>query len=101
MLALHAFSGCDSTSAFIRKGKIIARKILVKHPVFVDVFGTLGETDDVPEGSQTELEKFVCCMYGKPSYKDVFLRMPLKGRIIGRGRDKKGDRKQEAKDREQ
>ena len=68
MLALHAFSGCDSTSAFICKGKITARKTLVKHPVFVDVFGTLGKTDGNPEGSQTELEKFVCC---KPSYTDV------------------------------
>ena len=77
MLALHAFSGCDSTSAFIRKEKITARKTLVKHAVFVDVFGTPGETDDVPECSQTELEKFVCCVYGKPSYKDVCLRMPL------------------------
>ena len=39
--------------------------------MFVDVFGTLGKKDGVPEGSQTELEKFVCCVYGKPSYKDV------------------------------
>ena len=62
ILALHAFSGCDSTSAFIRKGKLTARKTLVKHPVFVDIFGTLGETDGVPEGSQTELEKFAVCM---------------------------------------
>ena len=38
-----------------------------KHPVFVAVFGTLVETDGVPEGSRTELEKFVCYMYGKPS----------------------------------
>ena len=72
MLALHAFSGCYSTSPFIRKGKITARKTLVKH-----IFGTLGETDGVPGGSQTELEKFICCMYGKPLYKDVCLRMPL------------------------
>ena len=68
---------CDSTNAFIHDGKITARKTSVKHPVFVDVFGTLGETYGVPEGSQTELEKFVCCMYGKPSYTDVCLRMPL------------------------
>ena len=50
---------------------------MVKHPVFVDDFGTLGETDGAPEGSQTELDKFVCCMYVKLSYKDVCLRMPL------------------------
>ena len=59
-------------SADTRRGKT-----LIKHPVFVDVFGTLGETDSVPEGSQTELEEFVCYMYGKTSYKHVCLRMPL------------------------
>ena len=77
MLALRAFSGCDSTSAFIRDGKITPRKTLVKHPVFVNVFGTFGKKVGVPEDSQTELEKFVCCVYGKPSYKDDCLRMPL------------------------
>ena len=45
--------------------------------MFLDVFGTLGETDGVLESSQTELEKFVCCMCGKPSYTDVCLIMPL------------------------
>ena len=58
MLALHAFSGCDSINVFIRKGKITARKTLVKHPVFVDVFGTLG----VPEGSQSWRNLFAVCM---------------------------------------
>ena len=53
------------------RGEITARKTLVKNPVFVDVFGTLGETDGVPEGSQIDLAKFICCMYGKPSYTDV------------------------------
>ena len=76
MIASHAFFGCDSTSAFIRQGKSQPER-LVKHPVFVGVVGTLGETDGVPGGRQTELEKLVCCIYGKPSYKDACLIMPL------------------------
>ena len=43
------------------QGEITARKTSVKHLEFVGVSGTLGETDIIPESSQTELEKFVCC----------------------------------------
>ena len=76
-LALCAFSGCDSNSALIGEGKSTARKTSVKHPVFFNVFGTLGKTDGVPEGSHAELERCVRCMYGNRSYKVVCLRMPL------------------------
>jgi hypothetical protein len=71
LLALHVFSGCDTTSAFIRKGKITVKKVFEKYTAFLDVFKTLGETDSVTEDCHSELERFVCCLYGKPAYTDV------------------------------
>ena len=70
LLALHAFTRCDTTSAFkgIRKVKPI--KILEKIR-FEDVFCKVGQcwnvTDDVFKG----LEEFTCSMYGSNKMKDV------------------------------
>ena len=36
--AVHAFSGCDTTSSFVRKGKIAVIKILRQHSEFFDTF---------------------------------------------------------------
>ena len=69
---LHAFTGgCDSTSAFVRKGKVRPFKILQQQHQFVEVFQKLGSSvdgldDDTVEG----LHRFVCCLYGKPSLTD-------------------------------
>jgi hypothetical protein len=38
LLGLHAFSGCDSTSSFVRKGKITVLKTLRQHPHFQATF---------------------------------------------------------------
>ena len=35
LAALHAFTGCDTTSAFMRKGKVKPLKLLIKHPEFI------------------------------------------------------------------
>ena len=42
--ALHAYSGCDTKSAFVRKGKLAALKTL--HKDFIDVFLEFGSSDD-------------------------------------------------------
>ena len=36
--ALHAYSGCDTTSAFVRNGKLAPLKTLLRHKDFIDVF---------------------------------------------------------------
>jgi hypothetical protein len=64
--AFHAFSGCDSTSAFVRKGKKGPFSILTSDIQFVNVFKQLGESiDSVSEGVLQKIEYFVCCMYGR------------------------------------
>ena len=69
--AIHAFTGSDCMSSFVRRGKVKAIKILQSNPKFISVFHSLGSE----AGSQFEvltvlpdLERFVCSLYGKPSY---------------------------------
>lgn len=65
LLGLHAFSGCDSTSAFRGKGKVKAIKILFESEKYVKAFSLLGNTWNAPMDSLLEvIEPFVCEMYG-------------------------------------
>ena len=61
---LHAFTGCDSTSAFVRQGKKLPLKLLKRSPQFVDAFRCLGQVANaIPENIFSQLESFVCAMY--------------------------------------
>ena len=40
-------------------------------PQFISVFQELEENVDVKESTLEDLERFVCCMYGKPKYTSV------------------------------
>ena len=44
---IHAFTGCDSVSAFARKGKVAALQVLCKYPSFQKTFSMLGEEIEV------------------------------------------------------
>ena len=72
LCGFHAFTGCDFTSAFMRKGKA-ARPLTVleKNPMFVEAFAQLGEQLTVSENLVNQLQKFVCAMYNKPIVNDV------------------------------
>ena len=70
--ALHAFTGCDCTSAFVKIGKIKPVKILEKYANFIPIFQNVGTpTFHLKENNLEELNKFVCCLYGRPAYIDV------------------------------
>jgi len=69
--ALHAFTGCDCTSAFVRRGKVKPFEIMEKCSDYVAFFTQFGTTTFVDEASNKQLERFVCALYGKPSYSDV------------------------------
>jgi len=72
LLGLHAFSGCDSTSAFRGKGKIKPIKILLKSAEFQEAFSALGDSWNGPIDSVLEvIEVFVCAMYGNTRVKTV------------------------------
>ena len=69
---LHAFTGSDCTSAFVRKGKKGPFKTLEHHPEFFTLFQSIGSSSThVTETTLNDMQHFVCCMYGKPVYDDV------------------------------
>ena len=71
LLALHAFSGCDTTSSFKGIGKIKPMKTLEKHSKFEDAFAELGDTEEIKESTIANLEQFACYMYGYQRMKSL------------------------------
>lgn len=69
--AFHCFTGCDTTSAFVRRGKTSPLKILEKHPEYIPAFSALGQDHECCEDMLTSLEKYVCHMYGSQRYTQV------------------------------
>ena len=69
--SVQSFTGCDTTSSFVRRGKILPLRNVEKNPSFLPVWYELGKTINVSETLFRDLGKFVCCMYGKPKYIDV------------------------------
>ena len=65
--ALHSFTSCDTTSAFVRCGKVTPLKVPEKRSQFIAIFGALRQDIDIHATTFNELEHFVCCMYDKPS----------------------------------
>ena len=71
LLGLHAYTGCDSTSAFKGKGKVKAIKLVEKKQGFKHVFARVGETWEVDEDLLDSVEEFTCALYGKQKVKNV------------------------------
>jgi hypothetical protein len=64
LLGLHAFTGCDSTSSFMKKGKIRPLKLMKNDSKFLDVFKSLGTSKDVSNADEKIFELFTIKMYG-------------------------------------
>ena len=63
--------GCDTTSAFYRKGKVSAWKIAKAKEEYVQTFYNLG-TETTPSAEPTkQLHHFVCHLYGFEGYSDI------------------------------
>ena len=71
LLSLHALSGNDQISSFLRKGKLSSWKILMKYPHLIDAFVQLGTQLTVTEDLFEALQEFVCKLYGERKVKDV------------------------------
>jgi hypothetical protein len=68
----HAFTGCDTTSAFMRRGKRGPFKLLELHAQHTEVFRQLGIASTcLSDDDHRSLERFVCTMYCKPADGDV------------------------------
>ena len=71
LLGVHAFSGCDSTSAFRSKGKVKPLNLLMKNEKLQAALAELGECWTVSEAVVELLEEFTCLLYGYKHEKKV------------------------------
>jgi hypothetical protein len=71
LLGLHAFTGCDSCSAFKGVGKVKPIKVLLKHPKFTTIMEKFGERWDTSAELVNEVEEVTCALYGKTRFKSV------------------------------
>ena len=69
--AVHAYTGCDTTSAFVKKGKLTALKLLRQQPEHLKAFAQLGISAELPDSLYRELELFTCRLYGGMAVTDI------------------------------
>jgi len=62
VLGMHAFTGCDTVSAFAGKGKSQALKILKKNTRSRETLTELGKEWDLPPKLTDELEELTCLL---------------------------------------
>lgn len=69
---VHAFTGCDSVSAFAGKGKLTALKIVKKNRRFQCLFQQVGMQWELSDELFTQLQEFTCLLYSaNPGTTDV------------------------------
>ena len=71
IVAFHAFTGCDTVSAFWRKGKKRPLQLMLKNEEFIMHFNQLGSQWIVNDELLMNLEVFVYLMYGSGTCKRV------------------------------
>ena len=67
LIGLHAFTGCDTVSAFAGQGKLKALKMVKKDTSYQETFSGLGQSWDVSEELFQRIEEFTCHMYAANS----------------------------------
>ena len=65
LLGYHCFTGCDTTSCFVGRGKVKPLQIMASNAKYIECFATLGSTEHVSQNTFDQLEDFVCDMYAK------------------------------------
>ena len=71
LLVIHAYSGCDTTSAFKGLGKVKPIKVLQGNLKYSESLSTLGDSWDVSDELVQEFDAFTCALYGKPRMTSV------------------------------
>lgn len=61
---MHAFTGNDYVSSFFKKGKEKCWNLIEKFPKFLTAFIALGTTLELTTEIFTQLEEYVCFLYG-------------------------------------
>ena len=69
--AFHAFTGCDYTASFNRKGKVRPLKLFENNESIQQVFSKLHDWNTINEEDIMSVESFVCKMYGQKRFASV------------------------------
>ena len=69
--AIHCFAGCDTTSAFVRRGKIAPIKLIEETPQFVQFLNRVGQEQYCSEALVSDMEALTCAIYGGATYINV------------------------------
>ena len=64
LLGYHAFTGCDTTSAFSGRGKVKPLQIMGSSSEYIQAFASLGMSMDIIIDLLSVLDSLVCHMYG-------------------------------------
>ena len=68
---IHAFTGCDYTASFLRKGKVRPYELMAKDQKFTSAFSKLGVSDAIDDDVVSTIEVYVCAMYGVRNVEEV------------------------------
>ena len=72
LLGFHAFSGCDTVSAFAGRGKVVGYRIVTRNVEFQEMFQQLGMEWNLSDDLRHGLQKFTCAMYcSTPGTSDI------------------------------
>ena len=63
LIGLHAYTGCDTVSAFAGKGKTNALRLLISNKNTQDMFLELGQEWDLSQELMNKLQAFTCLLY--------------------------------------
>ena len=64
LIGWHYYTGSDTTSAFVRRGKLRPWELLIKFPQYMPAFAQLGMCDTLDDKYVVILEEFHCKIYG-------------------------------------
>ncbi len=67
LVGMHAYTGCDTVSAFAGKGKASSLWLLNSSAEMQETFAQLGQTWDVSTDLMDQLEAFTCLLYAHKS----------------------------------
>ena len=73
LLASHAFTCSDYTTAYKGKGKLKALQLIIKseNDAFQDAFSNLVHCDLIALSKLADIEKFTCALYGLPKLSKI------------------------------
>ena len=71
LIGYHAFSGCDSVSAFVGQGKAKGLKMVKNCEAFRNTMAKIGRAFIIDEQLFQDSEAAICCLYGHHGETDV------------------------------